>query len=112
MLEAGTIVLIPFPYSDLSNAKKRPVLMLTQPDAQGDFVGMPLTTKQQPRPALPIGAGNLAVSGVLVANSWVKTDTVFSLCATQVVKVLGCVAEAERSYCVQHLCAYLSQGQP
>jgi mRNA interferase MazF len=111
MLEAGTIVLIPFPYSDLSNAKKRPVLMLTQPDAQGDFVGMPLTTKYQSSPALQIAAGPLKVSGMLVANSWVKTDTVFSLCESQITKVLGCVAQAERTYCVQHLCAFLNKGQ-
>ncbi|MEN9376091.1 MAG: hypothetical protein RL710_1248 [Pseudomonadota bacterium] len=111
MLEAGTIVLIPFPYSDLSNVKKRPVLMLSQPDHQGDFVGMPLTTKRQPSPALQIAAGPLNVSGSLVANSWVKTDTVFSLCETQVIKVLGCVAQTERTYCVQQLCIFLNKGQ-
>lgn len=43
MFEAGTVVLIPFPNSDLSASKDRPVLMLAQPDARGDFVGMPLT---------------------------------------------------------------------
>jgi mRNA interferase MazF len=111
MLEAGTIVLIPFPYSDLSNAKKRPVLMLTQPDAQGDFVGMPLTTKPQPNPALQIAAGPLKGSGTLPATSWIKTDTVFSLCETQIVKALGRLNDAERTYCVQHLCAFLTKGQ-
>ena len=111
MLNAGTVVLIPFPYSDLSATKKRPVLMLTQPDALGDFVGMPLTSKPQPSPALSIAAGPLALSGALPRASWVKTDTVFSLCETQVVKTMGRVAPSERSYCVQQLCMYLSKGQ-
>lgn len=111
MLEAGTIVLIPFPYSDLSSAKKRPVLMLTQPDHQGDFVGMPLTTKRQSSPALQISSGALKGSGTLPANSWVKTDTVFSLCKTQIIKVLGCVTQTERIYCVQQLCIFLNKGQ-
>ncbi len=52
MFEAGAVVLIPFPYSNLSNVKKRPVLMLTRPDGRGDFVAMPLTSQAQPSPAL------------------------------------------------------------
>jgi len=111
MLDAGTVVLIPFPYSDLSATKKRPVLMLTQPDGMGDFIGMPLTSKPQSSPALPLAAGALAVAGSLPKASWVKTDTVFSLCENQVVKTLGRVAESERIYCVQQLCLYLGKGQ-
>ena len=34
MFERGDLVLIPFPFSDLSAAKKRPVLLLTRPDAR------------------------------------------------------------------------------
>ena len=32
MFEAGTVVVMPFPFSDASATKRRPVLMLTQPD--------------------------------------------------------------------------------
>ncbi|MEO6322285.1 MAG: MazF family transcriptional regulator, partial [Polaromonas sp.] len=63
MFEPGTLVLIPFPFSDLSATKKRPVLMLTQPDALGDFVGMPVTSKAQPAPALQLAAGPLPGGG-------------------------------------------------
>jgi len=108
--EAGTIVLIPFPYSDLSVTKKRPVLMLTQPDGFGDFVAMPLTTKTQRAPALKVAAGALPLGGALPLNSWVKTGTVFSLSESQIVKPLGRVAEGDRAYCVQQLCQYLSRG--
>lgn len=37
MLSPSDIVQIPFPYSDLSHQKRRPVLLLTAPDAFGDF---------------------------------------------------------------------------
>jgi len=38
VFDAGDLVLLPFPFSDLTSAKCRPVLMLTAPDAQGDFL--------------------------------------------------------------------------
>ena len=34
----GDLVFIPFPYSDLSSSKKRPVLVLATPDKRGDFI--------------------------------------------------------------------------
>lgn len=111
MFEAGTLVLIPFPYSDLSNVKRRPVLMLTQPDARGDFVAMPLTSQAQPLPAFKLDAGPLPLGGTLPLTSWVKTDTVYSLSEAQVVKTIGRVTDEVRTHCVQHLCRYLNQGR-
>ena len=111
MFEAGTVVVIPFPYSDFSATKKRPVLMLTQPDARGDFVGMPLTSQPQPLPALKLEAGPLPLGGTLPLTSWVKTDTVYSLRETEVIKTFGRVTDESRTYCVQHLCRYLNKGQ-
>ena len=43
MFERGDLVLIPFPFSDLSAAKKRPVLLLTRPDVYGDFIALAVT---------------------------------------------------------------------
>ncbi len=36
----GELVGIPFPYSDLTTKKRRPVLVLTNPDRRGDFMGL------------------------------------------------------------------------
>ena len=111
MFEAGTVVLMPFPFSDSSANKRRPVLMLTQPDHQGDFVGMPLTSQPQPAPALRLLPGPMAMGGVLPLASWVKTDTVYSLSETRIVKTIGRMGEDSRTYCVQQLCGYLNRGQ-
>ena len=111
MFEAGTVVLMPFPFSDASATKRRPVLMLTQPDHQGDFVGMPLTSQAQPAPALALLPGPLVGGGTLPLASWVKTDTVYSLSEARIVKVVGRLGEDMRTYCVQQLCHYLNRGQ-
>ena len=47
MFERGDLVLISFPFSDLSAAKKRAVLMLTRPDAYGDFIALAVTSRPQ-----------------------------------------------------------------
>ena len=85
--------------------------MLTQPDHQGDFVGMPLTSQPQPAPALRLLPGPMALGGTLPLVSWVKTDTVYSLSETRIVKTIGRMGEDSRTYCVQQLCAYLNRGQ-
>lgn len=40
----GDIVGLPFPFSDLASQKKRPVLVLTQADYRGDFMGLAITS--------------------------------------------------------------------
>jgi mRNA interferase MazF len=38
MFERGDLLLVPFPFSDLSATKRRPVLALTALDEYGDFM--------------------------------------------------------------------------
>jgi len=44
MFERGDLLLVPFPFSDLSASKRRPVLALTGPDGYGDFIALPVTS--------------------------------------------------------------------
>jgi len=54
--DPGDLVLLPFPYADLSTTKKRPVLVLSRPDRHGDFIGLAVTSVPQPEPHLAIAA--------------------------------------------------------
>jgi hypothetical protein len=41
----GGFALVPFPFSDLSSAKRRPVLLLVDPDGYGDLLAVAVTSR-------------------------------------------------------------------
>jgi mRNA interferase MazF len=50
----GDIVLIKFPFTDLSNAKKRPVLIIKDENRLNDFVCFQITSKSTQEALYPI----------------------------------------------------------
>lgn len=88
MFERGALLLIPFPFSDLSASKRRPVLALTAPDNYGDFVALPVTSRPQTVHGIPLAPADL-VEGALPALSWIRTDRIVTLNAGRVVKSFG-----------------------
>jgi mRNA interferase MazF len=93
VFERGDLVLIPFPFSDLSAAKRRPLLLLTRPDAHGDFVALAVTSRPQLDYGVVLDPADL-VQGSLPLASWIRTDRVVTLNATLIVKAFGRVSEA------------------
>lgn len=102
-LDPGDIVLIPFPYSDLSSTKKRPVVVITAPDRFGDFIAAGVTSVEQPRNAVELGAGSLA-QGRLPKRSWVRTDKLFTLSTGNVVKHFGALAPTAFQTAMSAIC--------
>jgi mRNA interferase MazF len=45
MYQPSEVVLLPFPFTDLSASKKRPVLILKKPNFQGDFLAVQITSQ-------------------------------------------------------------------
>jgi mRNA interferase MazF len=68
MPERGDLLLVPFPFTDLSAAKRRPVLAITPSDSYGDFIALPVTSRRQAEHALALTAAGL-ISGSLPAAS-------------------------------------------
>jgi mRNA interferase MazF len=106
MFDAGDIVLLPFPFSDLTSAKRRPVLMLTAPDAQGDFLACPVTSRAGWVHARGLPAEDLA-EGTLPMVSWVRTDKVVTLHIGLVVRRFDCVTAAFRTAVASDICRYI-----
>jgi hypothetical protein len=69
----GDLALVPFPFTDLSSAKRRPVLLLADPDGYGDFLAVAVTSRPHHSNAIAIGNQDIS-SGALPASSWVRTD--------------------------------------
>lgn len=101
--ERGDIVLVPFPFTDLSASKRRPVLALTRPDGYGDFLAMPITSRPRPENGVTLTQADMT-DGVLPAASWVRADRVVTLNASLVIKRVGRVAQPILAASVQRLC--------
>ena len=107
MFERGDLLLVPFPFTDLSAAKRRPVLALTAPDSYGDFIALPVTSRPQSTHGVSLAATDL-VKGSLPMASWIRTDRIVTLNADLVVKSIGRVRDKAVAAAVEQFCMYLA----
>lgn len=110
MLEAGSIALLPVPFSDQSATKKRPVLLLTDPDPYGDFIAMPITS-QAGQPNTVLIRPTDMQTGRLPKTSWVRYDKPLSLHRSIVVKEFGKTGIPLRTQATQALCGLITPVQ-
>ncbi len=106
MLEPGVIALIPFPFSDLSAGKRRPVLLLSRPDEVGDVICLAITSKGYHAHSVPVDAEALAW-GALPVKSWIRTDKVYTLASSLVVRRVADVRAEVLARSLDGLCAVL-----
>ncbi len=105
MFERGEIVLIPYPFTDLSSKKQRPVLTLSAPDQQGDFIALPITSRGYHKNSISLE--NYLQEGKLPKPSWVRTDRIVTLNQISVIKRFAVCTEVLLEKSVQKLCAYI-----
>ena len=85
---AGEVVLIPFPFSDLSQSKLRPAVCLA-PVGRGDWVLCQVTSNAYGDPsALPLAAADF-VAGGLRMTSFARPGKLFTASAGLVVRSVG-----------------------
>jgi len=86
----GDIVLISFPFTNLSKAKKRPVLIIQDENEQNDFICFQITSKSTQK-ALRLIEHKYLKSGELKLISFVKYDKCFTLSSDIVLKKLASI---------------------
>jgi mRNA interferase MazF len=85
---AGEVVLVPFPFSDLSQSKVRPAVCLADA-GRGDWVLCQITSSPYGDPAaVPLDAPDFASGGLLVA-SFARPGKLFTASATLMVRSVG-----------------------
>jgi mRNA interferase MazF len=109
MHKRGDLLLVPFPFTDLSATKRRPVVALTSPDSYSDFIALPVTSRPQAEHGIPIAPSEL-MQGRLPAPSWIRTDRIITLNASLVVRSIGQVSDKILDAAVAKFCAII--GNP
>jgi mRNA interferase MazF len=111
MPERGDLLLVPFPFSDLTASKRRPILVLTAADNFGDFIALPVTSRPQTANAVPLAQSDLT-AGSLPTASWIRTNRIVTINASLVVKTLGHVSDSVVDAAIEQFCAYLGFKRP
>ncbi len=86
----GDIVLINFPFTDLANSKKRPVLIISDESSLNDIVCFQITSRSTQNNLMLINKSEIA-SGELKLISFVKYDKCFTLDSSIIDKKLASV---------------------
>lgn len=90
-IEQRSIILVPFPFSDLSSAKKRPALVISNTEfnrKNEDVVCCLITSNPNVKSAIKIANSDME-SGFLEFDSSVKPYRLFAVSKTIVYKNLG-----------------------
>ena len=90
----GDVVIIPFPFTDLSGSKKRPVFVLA--DLNGDdIIVCQITSKAKTDPlALPLMAKDF-ISGSLPIDSFIRPNKIFTADKNIILSTAGHLTEAK-----------------
>lgn len=107
---AGAVVLVAFPFSDLSRSKLRPALALANA-GNGDWVMCQITSRPFADPAaIMIDAADFA-AGSLRLVSYVRPAKLFTAHASLIVSEVGVLKEGARVNVVDTVTRILRQGQ-
>lgn len=103
----GDIVVIPFPFSDLSGSKKRPALVLA--DLQGDDIILCQITSQQTKDKYAIAIKDSDFkTGKLTAPSNIRPNRIFTADKNIIIKKVATLNKAAVNGVIQKIISILA----
>jgi mRNA interferase MazF len=103
----GDVIIIPFPYSDLTQSKRRPAIVLAEV-GRGDFLLCQITSKQYgDMHALPLNESDF-VSGGINRDSFIRCFKLFTSSETLILRVAGHLTHSKHSEVIGKLVEMLS----
>ena len=88
------LITINFPFSDLTRSKQRPVVVITPPDGNGDFICLSVTSNQGHADSIRIEQADLK-SGTLPRTSFVRFDKIYTLHSSLIRHRVGALSEGK-----------------
>jgi len=107
MYQPSDVVLLPFPFSDLSANKKRPVLILKAANVQGDFLAVQITSQAGYEGALVLQQDDF-ILGLLPKKSFVRPDKLVTLNKSLVVQRIGMLSNDAFARIHEGVCSNLN----
>lgn len=105
----GDVVVIPFPFTDLSASKKRPAVIIS--DLYGsDYLMLQITSQNvKDNYAIPLLTTDFQ-SGTLQKNSNIRPNKIFTLDSKLILYKAGHLTNTKIDECVQKVCSIIRTG--
>lgn len=102
----GDVVVLPFPFTDLSLSKKRPAVILSDPQGD-DFIMLQITSKNvKDSYAIPLLQSDFA-SGSLKQDSNIRPNKIFTLDRNLILYKAGHLTNDKLNACINQVCALI-----
>ncbi len=107
MCQPSEVVLLPFPFSDLSASKKRPVLILKAANTQGDFLAVQITSQAGYEDALALQQDDF-ILGLLPKISFVRPEKLITLNKSLIIQRIGKLSDEAFARIHEGVCSKLN----
>jgi mRNA interferase MazF len=107
---SGEVVVVPFPFTDLTSAKIRPALVLAAL-TRGDIILCQITSQSTGHPAaVAIKANDFVPGGVLPRDSFALPHRVVTAHESCVRRAVGRLSAEKLNQIREHVCTVIRQG--
>lgn len=108
-LVKGDVVVLPFPFTDLTASKRRPAVILA--DTKGsDYIMLQITSKNvKDSYAIPLSDIDFQ-SGSLKQSSNIRPNKIFTLSNELVLYKIGHLTDAKLNECIQKVCFIITSA--